>query len=181
MARSLHHFKRIRYQQKDTPDLLFKAIKRKKALYFSVNRLSRYGNRLLLLKALILAAIIGLSYFFVLRANSYAANQVAYLILGATCVITGMNLGHDAAHNCLTGIKKIDNILFETIFGLQGINGYLWKIRHNHSHHPYPNVHTVDSDLEITNILYLGPIQPKKWIHYYQHIYAPLVYMFNQR
>ena len=72
----------------------------------------------------------------------------------------------------------MDNAIFELIFGLQGINGYLWKIRHNHSHHPFPNVYDYDADLEITNLIYLNPKQPKKKIHYYQHLYAPILYMF---
>lgn len=172
------HFRKIKYARKDTPDQLFLALKRKATLYFSVNHLSKYGNRLLLFKALNLTSVIILSYYLLLTAESYIILQVSYLILGATCVITGMNIGHDAAHNCVTGIKKVDNTIFEVIFGLQGINGYLWKIRHNHSHHPFPNVHTIDSDLEITSIFYLSPVQKKKRIHHYQHIYAPLVYMF---
>jgi linoleoyl-CoA desaturase len=178
MAPATHRFKKIKYEQKDSSDLLFMELKKKKALYFSVNHLSKHGNLLLLFKAVTLFLTIAISYYFVLTAGNYLLLQISFLALGVTCVVTGMNLGHDAAHNCLTGIKKIDNTLFEIIFGLQGINGYLWKIRHNHSHHPFPNVHTIDSDLEITNIFYLSLNQRKKSIHYYQHIYAPIVYMF---
>jgi linoleoyl-CoA desaturase len=178
MARPALRFKKIKYEQKDSSDLLFTALKKKQLLYFSLNHISRYGNWSLLFKALTLLAIIATSYYSVLTAGSYLFLQVSYLILGAACVITGMNIGHDAAHNCLTGNKKVDDTLFEIIFGLQGINGYLWKIRHNHSHHPFPNVHNLDSDLEITNIFYLSPNQRKKRIHYYQHLYAPIVYMF---
>jgi linoleoyl-CoA desaturase len=173
-----YHIRKVKYQQKECSDLLLTALRRKKTLYFSINHLSRYGNRRLLLKALTLTAIIVTSYYFILTASSYIFLQVSYLTLSVTCVVTGMNLGHDAAHNCLTGIRKVDNAIFEVIFGLQGISGYLWKIRHNHSHHPFPNVHTFDSDLEVTNIFYLSHIQRKKRIHYYQHIYAPSVYMF---
>lgn len=178
MAHASHRFKKIKYEQKDSSAQLFRQLKKKKALYFSVNHISRHGNVLLCFKALTLLLTIGFSYYFVLTADSYPLLQVSFLTLGVTCVVTGMNLGHDAAHNCLTGKKKIDNTIFEIIFGLQGINGYLWKIRHNHSHHPFPNVHTIDSDLEITNIFFLSPNQRKKKIHYYQHIYAPFVYMF---
>ena len=178
MAAAPHRFKKIKYEQKDSSDLLFVELKKKKALYFSVNHLSRHGNLPLFFKALTLLSTIAISYYFVLTAGNYLLLQIAFLTLGVTCVVTGMSLGHDAAHNCLTGMKKIDNTLFEFIFGLQGINGYLWKIRHNHSHHPFPNVHTIDSDLEITNIFFLSPKQRKKGIHYYQHIYAPFVYMF---
>src|SRR5688572_5261182 len=173
-----YHFRKVKYQQKESSDLLLAALRRKKTLYFSANHLSRYGNGRLLFKALTLTAIIATAYFFVLTASNYVLLQASYLILGVTCVVTGMNLGHDAAHNCLTGIRKVDNAIFEVVFGLQGISGYLWKIRHNHSHHPFPNVHTLDSDLEVTNILYLSHIQRKKWIHHYQHIYAPVAYMF---
>jgi linoleoyl-CoA desaturase len=171
-------FKKVKYEQKDSSDRLFAILKKKKGLYFSINHISRFGNRLLLLKAFALFLVVATCYYFVLTAGSYFMLQLSYLLLGAACVITGMNFGHDAAHNCLTGKRKWDSLLFELIFGLQGINGYLWKMRHNHSHHPYPNVHSIDSDLEAMAAFYLSPVQEKRWFHYYQHLYAPILYMF---
>jgi hypothetical protein len=107
MPPTSHRFKKIKYEQKDSSDQLFRELKKKKALYFSVNHISKYGNLLLCFKALTLFLTISISYYFVLTADSYLLLQVSFLTLGVTCVVTGMNLGHDAAHNCLTGIRSI--------------------------------------------------------------------------
>ena len=50
MVPAAHRFKKIKYEQKDSSDLLFIELKKKKALYFSVNHLSKHGNLLLLLE-----------------------------------------------------------------------------------------------------------------------------------
>ena len=63
------------------------------------------------------------------------------------------------------------------VFGLQGLSGYVWQIRHNFSHHIFPNVYENDTDLEISNLIRLSPTQKKLPIHKYQHIYAPFIYM----
>jgi linoleoyl-CoA desaturase len=153
-------------------------LNRKKNLYFSVNHISKYGNANLLGKAGILLGVSFAAYAFIFYATTYYQLQIAYIFLGTSWLIMGMNFGHDAAHNCLSGSKPVDNAVFQLLFGLQGINGYLWRIRHNHSHHPFPNVHEYDSDLEATSLLYLSTDQQKRKMHYYQHLYAPILYMF---
>jgi linoleoyl-CoA desaturase len=178
MTEPICRFRKIKYAGKDSADSLFSDLKKKKDLYFAVNRISKYGNTPLLLKALTLLCISVVAYFFILISEYYLLLQLSYLLLGTSWVVMGMNLGHDAAHHCLTGNRKADNTIFEIIFGLQGISGYLWKLRHNNSHHPFPNIYAYDSDLEITNLFFLNPNQRKKKIHYYQHLYAPVLYMF---
>lgn len=143
-----------------------------------MNHITKYGNTALFIKALTLLSISVVAYFLMLISPYYLLLQISYILLGASWVVMGMNFGHDAAHNCLTGNKKVDNTIFEFIFGLQGINGYLWKIRHNNSHHPFPNISEYDSDFELTNLFFLNPNQSKKKIHYYQYLYAPFLYMF---
>ena len=177
MAQTPYRFKTIKYAGKDS-SALYRDLKRIKTLYFSLNHISRFGNSRLLIKAFILLSITATAYYLTLTATSYLVLQFSYFILGAACVVIGMTFGHDAAHHCLTGNKKTDDALFEIIFGLQGINGYMWRVRHNNSHHPFPNVHEYDSDLEISSLLFLDTTRQKKWIHLYQHVYAPFLYMF---
>jgi linoleoyl-CoA desaturase len=176
MADPKFRFNKIKYSRKNSEDLLFVDLMKKRDAYF-LDR-TKHGTPFLIVKALVLLSICAFSYLLIFKAQDYLLLQLAYIIFGTSLVMLGINFGHDAAHNCLTGNKRVDNAIFEMIFGLQGINGYLWKIRHNHSHHPFPNVYDYDSDLEITNLIYLNPTQRKRRIHYYQHLYAPILYMF---
>lgn len=171
--------KKIKYVKKDSGGLLYAEIKRKKDLYLAINHFSKFGNFKLLFKGFLFLFVAIIAYSLLLNSGSYLQLQIAFLFLGLSLLLIGINFSHDAAHNCLTGNKKLDSLILDISFGLQGINPYLWKIRHNHSHHPFPNIYGYDSDLDITKLLYQNPYQKKHWLHRYQHLYAPLLYMLS--
>lgn len=139
---------------------------------------SRHANSTVLLKAIVYTLLVAANYAWLLNAPSYWQLQLAYWAFGFSSILCALNFAHDAAHHALTGNKKADNIIFELVFNWQGANGYLWKIRHNHSHHAYPNVDDCDADLQVNGLLALSPNQQLRWLHRYQHIYAPFAYMF---
>lgn len=169
---------KAKYLKKPIDDQIYKHISKQAYRYFQAKGIHKFGNSSLFLRGILLAAIAGFSYLLVLNASTYFALQVSYLMVGFCLLILGMTLGHDAAHQCLTGNTKWDNLIFAIIFGLQGLNPSLWKFKHNSSHHAYPNITHMDSDLEITPLLRLSPYQKRKQIHRYQHLYAPILYMF---
>ena len=139
---------------------------------------SRYANTTVLVKGVVYALLVVISYAWLLHAHTYLQLQFAYWAFGFSSILCALNFAHDAAHHALTGKKKLDNIIFELVFNWQGANGYLWKIRHNHSHHAYPNVDDCDADLQVNGLIALSPNQQLRWFHRYQHIYAPFAYMF---
>ena len=139
---------------------------------------SKYANATVLAKAIVYALLVVASYSWVLNAGAYWQLQLAYWALGFSSILCALNFAHDAAHHALTGNKKSDNIIFELVFNWQGANGYLWRIRHNHSHHAYPNVDDCDADLQVNGLIALSPNQRLRWFHRYQHLYAPFAYMF---
>ena len=168
---------RSEYLKSPDDDEIYAAIKNNTNRYFKEKGISRFGNNALFLRGLILAmAAIG-SYVALLHADNFITLQISYLLFGTCLLVAGMTLGHDAAHHCLTGKSKWDNLCFAVIFCLQGMNPSVWKIKHNSSHHLYPNISNMDSDLEVTSWLRLSPYQKWKAFHRYQHLYAPIFYM----
>ncbi len=139
---------------------------------------NKFANAQVLLKAIVYFSIVVISYAWLLRANTYWQLQLAYWAFGFSSILCALNFAHDAAHHSLTGKRKLDDLIFEIVFNWQGANGYLWKIRHNHSHHAYPNVDDCDADLQVNGLIALSPNQPLKKYHRFQHIYAPFAYMF---
>ncbi len=169
--------RKLKYESKDTTDQIFKQIKKKADLYFSETKNTKNGNIALWIKFTIMLLILIPSYFLVLHATSYLYLTLSYILFGMIFLIIGINIGHDAAHHCVSGNRKVDNLIFNLIFSLQGLSGYFWQIRHNSSHHIFPNVYHNDSDLESSGLILLHPHQKAHSIHKYQHYYAPFLYM----
>ena len=114
--------KKLKYQSKDTPDLAFRQIKNRANEYFADDSLQKEAKKLLLVKSAILFLSLFAAYYLLLNAHYVPALFVYYILFGGIFLIIGINLGHDAAHHCVTGNKKIDNFLFQTIF--KGPFGY---------------------------------------------------------
>ena len=138
----------------------------------------KYANGTVIVKAIAYTILVAASYTWLLKTDNRLELQFANWALGFSSILCALNFAHDAAHHALTGNKRLDNIIFELVFNWQGANGYLWRIRHNHSHHAYPNVDDCDADLQVNGLLALSPNQPLRWFHRYQHLYAPFAYMF---
>ena len=168
---------KLKFQTKDSPEHVFNQIREKANAYFASTKAPRHGNFFLAFKFFSMAALIGLGYYGVLHATNFIVLLLSYMLFGFMFLIMGINFGHDGAHHCVTGNRRLDNFIFQMVFGLQGLSGYVWQIRHNFSHHIFPNVYENDTDLEISNLIRLSPTQKKLPIHKYQHIYAPFIYM----
>lgn len=97
------------------------------------------------------------------------------LLSGVGMVGVGFNICHDACHSAYSSYPKINRLLGYG-FNLLGINAYLWKIKHNLSHHTYTNVYHKDEDLLESDGVRLSPEAAHKAIHRFQHIYYFLFY-----
>lgn len=167
-----------RFESKDTKDLIFRQIKGKANEYFSKTNQTRNANAKLYAKVLVQTCIMIAAVVVIYQCSSFAILSFAYTVLGLILVIIGINLGHDAAHHCITGNRRVDDFLFEFSYALQGSAGYVYQMRHNHAHHIYPNVFDNDTDLELTPLVILNPKRRFRGIHRYQHIYASGLYVF---
>jgi linoleoyl-CoA desaturase len=169
----------IRYKSADTEGKIYRQIRERSEAYFKDNNLSKFADKAFWAKITLTTIIAATAYFFILTATEYIILAPSFLIFGMAMILISMNLGHDAAHSAITGNKRIDDILFRIVFSTQGLSGYLWQIRHNHSHHVLPNVLENDSDMELGGLIMFDPNEGMKWYHKYQHVYAPFLYQFG--
>ena len=171
--------KKIRYASSDTPELIYKQIRQAADAYFTEKALPKHATVFTAYKAAVLIAFIMGGYWSLTQIETFLGAVAAFFLLTFSSLILSINLGHDAAHHAVTGNKRTDDLIFQTIFALQGLSGYVWQVRHNYSHHVLPNVKEHDSDMELTKLLLLEPdVKRVQWYHRYQHIYAPILYAF---
>jgi linoleoyl-CoA desaturase len=57
-----------------------------------------------------------------------------------------------------------------------GASSYLWRFKHNLSHHTYTNVAGADDDIDIGPLGRLSPAQPHRSLHRLQHFYLWFLY-----
>jgi linoleoyl-CoA desaturase len=168
---------KLKYETKDSNEQIYGQIKDEVNNYFISKNIPKHGNIALWLKMAVLFILLGGAYYSLIHSHSFVTLLFSFIGFGFIFLVVGINIGHDAAHHCVTGNKRVDNVLFQIIFGLQGLSGYMWQIRHNFSHHIFPNVYNNDTDLEISKLILLSPHQKKLAIHRYQHLYIIFIYM----
>lgn len=167
-----------KFISKDTDNLIYKQIKDQVDEYFIKTKQSRNANRKLYFKFFIQSCLLIASVMTIYSCSTFGILSLAYTLVGLTLLVLGINIGHDAAHHCITGNRKMDDFLFQFTYALQGSGGYIYQMRHNHAHHIYPNVFDHDTDLNMTPLVILNPKNRFRALHKYQHIYASFLYMF---
>jgi linoleoyl-CoA desaturase len=99
-----------------------------------------------------------------------------FIAIGWIGILLAFNASHDAAHNTFSKKQSINYWIYHITFNLQGVNAYLWRIRHKSSHHVFANVDGCDADIDDNILLRLSPTHSHKFWHKYQHIYAFALY-----
>ena len=154
------------------------AVRARVGAYFESEGVTRYGDRRVLLKGLLLVAVtVGLYALILSNRLAGLPLLLAALLFGVACILVSFNLAHDAAHDALTPSRRLNHVIYVATFLLNGTSPYLWKRRHVGSHHTFPNVKGGDADMDDNPFLRVTPSSPHRWYFRYQHLYAPLVYM----
>jgi len=96
------------------------------------------------------------------------------MVYGVAALLLGMSVAHDAAHLAVTGRPAIDTAIQRLLFGVLGVDGYLWRIRHDGSHHVFPNVNGCDIDIDENRFLRLSPNHARRPWHRFQHLRTTL-------
>ncbi|MFM1999112.1 MAG: hypothetical protein RL204_1059 [Bacteroidota bacterium] len=118
------------------------------------------------------------AYFFLNNTDSKITFWVLFLIFQLGGLLIGFSFGHDASHNTAFKNKNANQVLHFFSFLTVGIDPMLWGLRHIRSHHLYANVEGSDIDIDKNPFLRLAPSHPWSRKHSFQHLYAPVVYMF---
>jgi linoleoyl-CoA desaturase len=170
--------KKIRFSKAKELDF-YSTLNKRVDEYFSVNKISKNANWVMVFKTLFYLGIFTAAYLLlILNTNSIAVQFTLWIIIGFFTAFIGLNISHDAIHGSLSRYKGVNKILGYT-FNIIGANAYLWGIMHNIVHHTYTNIEGHDEDIESVPLLRMSPHQKLWKIHRYQYWYAFLFYGFG--
>lgn len=136
------------------------------------------AKKILWLKLIFYSLCFCLSYLWLVTDVTPAFSKLIlqYILLGFSGLLLAFNAAHDAVHSTFSKRREINRMIYTLTFNLQGLSGYLWRIRHLASHHVFPNVDGCDADIDDNPFIRLSPHQSGSAWHRYQHIYATLLY-----
>lgn len=164
--------------KKDVHDQLFhRTLQIRVNQYFQKNKLNKTGNKTLIIKSLALFinyCLLWILFFFATE------NWQLFLLYGCSGILTiflALNVAHDAAHQTFSSQKKVNDLLLNT-FDFLGASGYMWRLKHVHSHHPHVNIPDMDGDIKQSNLVRIFPNAPFLNFHKYQYLYMPIFYGF---
>lgn len=161
---------------KPAADLAFrKQLKLEADAYLLAQGQDRFGDYLVFLKAIGLAAAMGTAYAYVLTAQSSAQFIPAYVGFIILAMTLAMNSLHDAAHGAVFKAGYLNRLLMRITSIPVGIDPTYWTIRHVHFHHTYANIEGYDLDTEPNAFLRQTPFQDWHPQYRYQHLYWPIV------
>jgi len=145
--------------------------------YFKDQANSHFANWRWWFKVSLIALVLILTYSLLVNQSSaaFVPFLITMVVFHLLCMMFGLNVAHDASHNALFRHKK-SNYWFTKAFDLIGISGYVWTLRHVHSHHKYTNVPEMDADLAQQSVIRLSPTVPILTHHRFQVYYAILIY-----
>src|SRR5262245_3359415 len=168
----------IRFRHRPASDF-YTAVARRVSEYFRRTGKSRYADGLFWTKALLFGGLAAGSYALILwhPFPLWVLMPVA-LVYGVATLLLAINVGHDAAHGTVVRSRWANALIQFGCFTLVGVNAYLWRMRHTKSHHIFPNVNGCDIDIDENPFLRLSPNQPWRPRFRFQHLYAPLAYVF---
>ncbi|MCF0071097.1 acyl-CoA desaturase [Dyadobacter sp. CY261] len=156
--------------------LFFPTLKDRIDQYFAQGRKSRYANKEMIIKTIVLLSGYIIPYIILLAfAPPLAVSLVLWLIMGASISGIGMSVMHDANHGAFSKSATINKWLGRTIY-LAGAGVVNWKLQHNVLHHTYTNVADLDEDIKDRGVVKLSPHDKAGPMHRLQWIYAFLFY-----
>ena len=158
----------------------FVVLRKKVDDYFVRKRLERSANGLALLKMVFFLSLFIGSYLVLMFADLNGwLRYICALICGLTSVLLIFNIAHDCSHGAFFKSRRL-NKAFSYLFNLVGANAYSWHLTHNMIHHNNPNVTDFDADIHRSApVIRLSPTVKWRPTYRYQHIYAPILYLFN--
>jgi linoleoyl-CoA desaturase len=89
----------------------------------------------------------------------------------------GMAVQHDGGHGAFSYNARI-NRASAAVLDMLGASSYVWKVKHGHLHHTYPNIEGADDDIELSPLARLSPGQPHYAHQRWQHLYMWPLYAF---
>ena len=169
--------KKIQFKIDEQDHQFLRTLRQRVNQYFKDHNIKKTGNAFSQMKA----AFLLLVYVFIFVAIFFSTNlwqvYLWYGLLGIVTIFVALNIAHDAAHSTFSNQAWV-NQLFLYTFDFLGASGYMWKMKHVHSHHPHVNIPNMDGDIKQSNLVRIFPNAPFLKFHKYQYLYMPFLYAF---
>lgn len=153
-------------------------VKRRVFEYFEHSGLSPRDSPRMFVKTAVLLLWFGASYALLVFA---AATWWQAALLSCSLALAAAGIGfcvqHDANHGAYSDHRVVNRILGLTL-DMLGASSYLWRFKHNISHHTYTNLAGADDDIGISPLARLSPAQPRYRLHRLQQFYIWALYGF---
>ncbi|MDX1902897.1 MAG: acyl-CoA desaturase [Thermonemataceae bacterium] len=147
--------------------------------YFTEKNIAKTGDWRLFSKTIILiSAALGLYLSLLLMDLPTWLSILESAALGFVSAAIGFNVMHDANHGSYSKNKTLNEILGLTMNALGG-NAFIWKTKHNITHHTYTNIDGLDDDIAKSPLIRMAPTQVWKPAHRIQHIYIYFLYAIS--
>jgi linoleoyl-CoA desaturase len=154
----------------------FPTLKKRIDAYFKENHKSKYADRTMVFKTVILLSAYILPFVFLLLFQPpLAVSLLLWTIMGLGISGIGMSIMHDANHGAYSAHKGVNQWLGYSIC-LAGAGVLNWKLQHNVLHHTYTNIAPLDDDIRDRGLVKLSPQAERKNIHRFQWFYAFFFY-----
>ncbi|MCA9710299.1 MAG: acyl-CoA desaturase [Myxococcales bacterium] len=146
--------------------------------YFAQTGLRRDGGRAIVIKtAVLLAMLTGSVLALLLGSLGWLALLLAASVAGVAIAGLGMAVMHDGSHGAY-GPTAARNRWAARVLDLLGGSSYVWKVKHVHVHHTYPNIEGADDDIALEPLARLAPGQRHHAAHRFQRFYMFFLYGF---
>ncbi|MBE9463295.1 fatty acid desaturase family protein [Dyadobacter subterraneus] len=156
--------------------LFFPTLKKRVNQYFSEHHKSKYANKTMVVKTIVLIAAYLVPYFVLIIFTPPAViSLLLWLLMGFAISGIGMSVMHDANHGAFSKNPSVNKWLGYTI-NLAGAGALNWKLQHNILHHTYTNIAGLDEDIKDRGVIKLSPHAKAGKLHRFQWIYAFFFY-----
>lgn len=154
----------------------FPTLKKRVDAYFTENDKTRYANKTMVVKTVVLLSAYILPFFAMLIFTPpFWVSMLLWLVMGAGISGIGMSIMHDANHGAFSNTPVVNKWLGYTI-NLAGAGVTNWKLQHNILHHTYTNVANLDEDIKDRGVIKLSPHEKTGPLHRFQWLYAFFFY-----
>jgi linoleoyl-CoA desaturase len=153
-------------------------VKRRVHACFRDAGLSERDSPRMYLKTATLLLWFGASYvLLVFVATSFWQAGLLSLSLALAMAGIGFSIQHDANHGAYSNRPAVNGVMSMAL-DMLGASSYLWRIKHNISHHTYTNLDGADDDIDFVPFARLAPAQPHYRLHRFQQFYLWTLYWF---
>lgn len=165
---------------RDQTEIFYKTLQQRVNGYLQTQANDRGANAFFWFKLVFYYAGFVLTYLgiFTTPVASPALLCFWYILCGFFVLGIVFNVAHDAAHGTVFKTKKYNRWLYNLSFPLLGNHPYVWRTYHLKSHHLFTNVEGSDIDVVTNQFIRLSAQEPIRKYHRYQHLYAPVLYLF---